>query len=158
MASIPTFDTVKNFLYSKTETQEVKDLREGLKLSMHTSKMVATAVLVISVISTLFSTLFLLTIGTPFYVLSAFCDFVVGGAIALIAYDATIAAEKGYQLADCPQHFTVFNGSPKSAVIKQCQFLVTEMLKETYILKMAQEFVFDRYFASLSELSKNHSS
>lgn len=145
---------VQKTFYGAIEPEEVRNFREELKLLMHTSKMVAAAILVISAVSALFSTLFLLSMGTPFCIFLAFCDFVVGGAIAFVAYDATIAAEKGYQLADCPQYFTISDASP-SGVVSRCQWLVTEMLKETYLLKKAQEFILDRYVSILSASLRN---
>ena len=96
---------IQNFTIRHTESSEMKDVREKLKLMTHTGKMVATVGLVVSVAITFFSAIFWYSSTGGFATFFWFSTFVIGAIGTMLTYDIKVAAENGYQLADNPTNF-----------------------------------------------------
>ena len=141
----------KEFAYNGLERDEIKALREGVKGTMHTTKLVATALLIITVAVTFFASVVAYAISGGFGLLMGLSSLIIGGVVGFICYDTTIAAEEGYQLAEKAENFNVFNSpSDPKKLIDHCRKLVTKMLGSTHILKHAHDFILNRYWKTLS--------
>lgn len=152
-----TYEGFKEYFLDRLdpETDAVKNLRENIKVGLHTIKLVASAVLIGSIAFVFFTGLLLLnhTIGLTLATLSL----LTWSIISTISYDVIIASEKGYQLANERTNFVLFNYPNivgRSALIKECHNLVNQSLKETYLMQSVHQFVFDRYWEALTNYVK----
>ena len=143
-------EKVLNFV----ETNEVKQGREGLKAACHTTKLVACAILVISIAVACFGSMLGFWLGGGFGTFLTVSSLLIGSIAGILSFDVMTAADKGYQIASKAEKFLPFNYPnvlTTKIAVDQCKKLVIEMLAETRVLKHVHQFVFDRYWELLSQ-------